>query len=287
MTPTPYLAARPRSGAALRLFCFHHAGGGASVFAPWPRALPPEVEVLPVRLPGREARYREPRITTRRELLAELDAHLGPLLDQPYALYGHSLGALVAHAFAQHRAGAGAGANAVTNASTSNGASTSTSTSPGDGAPNPPLALLVGACRAPNRPIPVEVGPDLDDEVLVGTLRGLGGIPDEMLARPGWLGRVVAVFRDDLLLNQDLRAARPRPVPVPVHAFAGAADLLASPGEMAAWSAYTTAGFHPHLVAGGHFFQRDPDFLAALRGVVERLTPAGARGALAGVTVVE
>src|SRR3954464_7409954 len=51
---------QPRPAARLRLFCFHHAGGGPGVFRTWPDDLPAEVEVCPVLLPGREARRGEP-----------------------------------------------------------------------------------------------------------------------------------------------------------------------------------------------------------------------------------
>ena len=44
--------------ASLRLFCFPYAGAGASVFAQWAKALPAEIEVHAVQLPGRETRWR-------------------------------------------------------------------------------------------------------------------------------------------------------------------------------------------------------------------------------------
>ncbi len=52
-------ASRPNPQARLRLFCFPHAGGGASFFRPWIGMLPPDIEVCPVQLPGRENRLKE------------------------------------------------------------------------------------------------------------------------------------------------------------------------------------------------------------------------------------
>ncbi|MFD8492875.1 thioesterase II family protein [Amycolatopsis sp. NPDC059657] len=83
-----------------RLLCFHHAGAGVSAFAPWKRMLAGTAEVVPVLLPGRDIRAREPRVTTREGLLDELAERAGPVLDRPYVLYGHSLGGLVAYTFA-------------------------------------------------------------------------------------------------------------------------------------------------------------------------------------------
>ena len=41
--------------ATRRTFCLAQAGAGASVFRQWDRSLPPDVQVVPVQLPGRES----------------------------------------------------------------------------------------------------------------------------------------------------------------------------------------------------------------------------------------
>ncbi|MGD0607253.1 MAG: thioesterase domain-containing protein [Streptosporangiaceae bacterium] len=80
----------------LPLFCLPHAGAGASAFRTWPDCLP-GVLVLPVQPPGRESRFREAPYERMGPLVAELAAiMLGVAGSRPYAVYGHSLGALVA-----------------------------------------------------------------------------------------------------------------------------------------------------------------------------------------------
>src|SRR5687767_1993710 len=54
----PFHRNRPRT--SLRLFCFPHAGGGASMYRRWQAGLPDEVEVCAVQLPGHETRISEP-----------------------------------------------------------------------------------------------------------------------------------------------------------------------------------------------------------------------------------
>ncbi|MFY0539568.1 thioesterase II family protein [Nannocystis pusilla] len=87
---------RPRPDARLRLFCCAHAGAAAHVFHAWPAGLPPDVEVCAVQLPGRAFRLAEPAYTAVEPLVAALDAAAAPLLDRPFAVFGHSMGALVA-----------------------------------------------------------------------------------------------------------------------------------------------------------------------------------------------
>jgi surfactin synthase thioesterase subunit len=126
---------QPRPDARLSLFCFHQAGGSSSLFdalqgegglpgdvevrrrpgplctacthgaaraRPPAGALPPRPQVLPVELPGRNARLREPRLTSMGDVVAATLAALAPALERrPFALLGHSMGAWVAYAVAQ------------------------------------------------------------------------------------------------------------------------------------------------------------------------------------------
>ncbi|MDJ1133952.1 thioesterase II family protein [Streptomyces iconiensis] len=228
-----------RSSATLRLFCFHHAGAGALTFARWKREFTSEVQVLPVRLPGRETRLREPRITEGSHLLDELDTHLGPLLEEPYAFYGHSLGALVAYRFAQHRQRTGQ---------------------------RTPALVGLGACPPPHLPTPLTEHRDLSDEGLLAALNRYGTLPSYLFERPRWLSTLLSTTRDDLHLAASLREGARERLTCPVHAFAGAEDEAATASAVAEWRRYTSGPFALHTVPGGHFFVREavlPELLAA------------------------
>jgi surfactin synthase thioesterase subunit/glycosyltransferase involved in cell wall biosynthesis len=77
----------------LRLFWFPHAGGGATA-----RAFP---AICPVRLPGREARIAEAPFERMEPLVAALADAIRPYLAQPFAFFGHSMGAAVAFELAR------------------------------------------------------------------------------------------------------------------------------------------------------------------------------------------
>jgi medium-chain acyl-[acyl-carrier-protein] hydrolase len=81
----------------LRLFCCHYAGGSASFCNGWTKFLPQGIEIVSVQLPGREERFHEPFVTDMAALIAELAPAVRPYLRVPFAIFGHSMGAMVAY----------------------------------------------------------------------------------------------------------------------------------------------------------------------------------------------
>ncbi|MDQ1050935.1 thioesterase II family protein [Streptomyces sp. V4I2] len=246
------LGRAPREDARLRLFCFHHAGGGASFYNAWPGRLPSDVDVLPVQLPGREARYREPRFQDAGEAVEALGRELGPRLDEgPWAAYGHSMGAMVAFALTAARLREGG---------------------------RPPEALFLGAYAAPHVSSTLPSADRYDDRELARLLVDFGGLSPQFLGRDDWLRVLLPILRDDLrICATHRRAGLPDPddeearLPLHVEAFAGADDPLVAPDAMRAWGRYANS-FRLTTVPGGHFFPRqapDPFF--------DRLSPSLAR----------
>ncbi|MGW6059458.1 thioesterase II family protein [Streptomyces sp. NPDC055189] len=87
---------RPPSEHPARMFCFPFSGSGASAFSAWPAAID-DVEVSPVQFPGRESRLGHPHYGTYENLAADLVGPLEPLLDRPFAFFGHCAGVLPAY----------------------------------------------------------------------------------------------------------------------------------------------------------------------------------------------
>ncbi|SBT65689.1 Surfactin synthase thioesterase subunit [Micromonospora sediminicola] len=104
---TRWLLQEPSSGARPLLFCFPYAGSGASSLRRWPGRIG-EIEVHPVQLPGRENRIREEPYRDFETFARDAVRALGPYLDRPYAVIGHCMGALLAHAFTSHAQEVGA-----------------------------------------------------------------------------------------------------------------------------------------------------------------------------------
>lgn len=217
--------------AAVRLLCFHHAGGSASMFRHWPAQLPAAVELVAVQLPGRADRFLEPAYDTMPPIVDELVEVIKPLLDQPFALYGVSMGARVAYALAHALQ---------------------------DRAMPMPAALYVASDPPPihdNGSWPWQNRAD----GLEGYVREMGGTPPEVLAQPELLRALLPTLRADLNVLSTLGARPPRPLAVRIHAFAGTEDTTTTPEQMRGWEAETSVGFRLDLLASGHFFDADAE----------------------------
>ncbi|ONK09536.1 alpha/beta fold hydrolase [Streptomyces sp. MP131-18] len=215
---------RPR--ARLRLVCLPHAGGAASSFRPWQSLLPTEVEVLTVQYPGREDRFHDALVDTMDELVREVVAAVGPVLDRPYALFGHSMGSAVAYevALALRRIGQ-----------------------------PPPVRLVASGRPAPHRTPGGNVHLR-DDDALVDDMVRLGGTPREVMADPDLRAMVLRYVRNDYRLIERYRPATPRTLPCPVSVFVGEDDPECGRNEAQTWSEVTPEPLSVSVFAGGHFF---------------------------------
>ncbi|MER5474918.1 thioesterase domain-containing protein [Streptomyces sp. NPDC002685] len=225
----------------VRLYCFAHAGAGVSGFGRWQHHCGPGIDIVPLPLPGRGSRRREPRTTDRDGLLADL---LGPLADAagqgPYALYGHSLGAMVAYTLTRALLDAGRPA---------------------------PALLALGACPAPHTPARTTAPDDISDTQLLSFVGTLDAAPGGPLAGGGsiWHRTVLPVLRDDLTLARALRAAAVDdaaargPLPVPVLAVGGREDPVVGPAALDGWQQWTSDRLVRRTVPGDHFFVHRPE----------------------------
>jgi surfactin synthase thioesterase subunit len=214
----------PDTDGGLRLYCLPHAGGSASTFRSWIGRLP-GVSVLPVQYPGRETRLSEPPHHRVPELAAELAAALlADTQDTPYAVYGHSFGALTAFELLYVIRAVGG---------------------------TMPVHLVVSGFSAPQAEDFTDDA--VTDEEIIALLRDLGGTPEQYLTDPRALKMIMPPLRADLTAKISYRYL-PRPsLEVPILAIAGTADRQAKLDSMRGWAAQTTAGFRLHPLTGGHF----------------------------------
>ncbi len=226
------LRLRKLSGAApgaLRLFCFPHAGGGPAAFQGWAQRLPGPVVVTPLRAAA----------AGMAELVAALYHAIAPELDQPFAFFGHSMGAAAAFELARLLRRRGR--------------------------PLPRLLVASGA-RAPQFRRGHTPPPEPDDAQLLEELRRLDGTPRNVLDDPELLRALLPVLRQDAAIYRNYVYADEPPLDCPVRAYGGVDDPHVRREHLEGWAEQTTAGFAVRTFPGGHFYlqtSRD-EFLAAL-----------------------
>lgn len=226
--------------ASRQLFCFSHAGGGPSFYRPWCAGLRPETAVCRILLPGRESRLDEPPFRHIADLMDPLCAALEPQLDRPYALFGHSLGALVAYEAARRFSRAGMAG---------------------------PACLIVSGRRAPgiggnHRPLHA-----LPDDEFVSEVARLNGMPSEVLDEPELLSIILPTLRADYQLAETYEPLPGGRLGCPVVAYMSTSDPEVEYSQVQAWREVTTGEFTMRVFRGDHFYLKAgrADVVDALR----------------------
>lgn len=222
-----WVQTRPLPQARLRLFCLPFAGGSAGSFMPWLPLLAPDIQVCAIQLPGRGARFGEAPISDLDVLIGHLSEVIAEHGDLPYALFGHSLGGLLAYELSHRCVQLGL---------------------------DLPRHLFVSASIAPRHR---SGGPRYDlmtDTQLLARLRDYAGTPPEVLANQELMELLLLAIRADFTLLQRYRY-RPRPrLDVPLTVLAGRDDTHVDAALLEDWQQETTGDCRLHGFEGGHFF---------------------------------
>lgn len=250
--PAPWFIARPALDvpAQMLIVCIPHAGGSSAAFNVWATCIAREgmaAELLIAQLPGHMPRFAEPALTDMSALITaltdELCLALATRADQPFVLFGHSMGAAVAYELAHELARRRS--------------------------PHTPRALFVSGRRLADRPA-VRMS-DFSDAALVAFLRHMGGTPDELLGEPSFVQFFLPPLRADLQL---IASYSPTLAPLdqpPVFVLLGARDgatreLLGDDvdGLAADWGSVARAGCAVRSFDDGHFYCYNASLVASV-----------------------
>jgi surfactin synthase thioesterase subunit len=223
-----FYCGQPRPEARIRLFCFPPAGGATTAYFSWPKYLPTAVELYACQMPGRERRSGETPLTDLELLVDQLVTASEPLLDPPFAFFGHSLGGLIAfevvRALRRHQRPL-------------------------------PQQLIVAGARAPQ--LPPEAPPihELSKTQFFAEMqRRWGPLPEAVRHDPQLLDFFLPILRADLTMLETYRYRDEPPLDCPITAYGGENDAGASRADLRAWRAQTRDMLALVLFDGGHFF---------------------------------
>ena len=246
----------------LRLFCFPFAGGGSAVYRSWSEFLDPAIEVVAVEPPGRLGRMEEKPIVDIKKFGSELVSEMRPLLDLPFAFFGHCLGGLTMYETARRLI-------------------RSTKFRP--------IHLFVSGARPPDRvsdqgPFENRLIDDLlrlgqfirnrpmyaqPDDVFGELIRHFN-IPatDQLLSDPKLRKLMLPVVRAEFRMASNYKFVKERPWDIPITCFAARGDPYVSRHHALGWGRFTNSRLQVYIRDGAHFAVVDD--MAFIHGIINK-----------------
>jgi medium-chain acyl-[acyl-carrier-protein] hydrolase len=185
------------------------------------------LELWQLRLPGREARFRETPFDRLDQLVPAAARGLLHILDRPFAFYGHSVGGVIAFELARYLSSR----HSLV-----------------------PRRLFVAACPAPHIPWTHAPLRNLPDDQLLDVVNSrYQAIPEAVLRDAEFRQFAARTLRADFSLIETYAHAPAAPLDCPITAFAGAGDTSVAVESIRAWSRHGSQ-FQAHTIPGDHFF---------------------------------
>lgn len=232
-----------------RLFLFPYAGGGPAVFRKWSAKPLNHTEAWIAHYPGRGSRHSESPVKQITTLAERLSQAIQPLLDKPFALFGHSLGGLVAFELARYLR---------------------------KGNLPQPTVLFVSACGAPHLPDPHPPIHTLPGSEFTEALKELNGIPSELFHQSNVMELLVPILRADLeAIESYLYTPNEPPLNCTIIAFGGLDDPRVSRERLEGWISHTDSSFKSQYFPGDHFFINTAreSIMASITAEIKALSP--------------
>jgi pyochelin biosynthesis protein PchC len=237
----------------VRLVCFPHAGGSAVFYRNWARAFPSSVELVAVQYPGRMERFTEAPIDDVHEMADAIARAILRAVRPPLALFGHSMGAMVAFETAL-RLECGPGPS--------------------------PIELFVSGRKGPSRHRR-GVRHTAPDEALFAYLRTLGGTDAAVFEQAELRPVLLPLLRSDFKCSETWQPDRDARVGCDLKVLVGDSDPEVSLDEAACWGEATDGAFVMRVFRGNHFYLIEheqaviADLHASCEVQLQRLSPPG------------
>tara|TARA_R110002110_G_scaffold415800_1_gene656297 strand:+ start:53449 stop:54141 length:693 start_codon:yes stop_codon:yes gene_type:complete len=208
------------------LFCFPFAGGSSALFHKIKRDIQ-NVDIQVMEYPGHGRRFSEPLKNRFADLENNLYDSLKPLLKQPYAIYGHSLGALIGFELTR---------KIIRN-----------------GDPAPQNFILSGR-RAPHIPPSMPQIHHLERESFIEKFEQYyQPLPSEIKNEPSTLALFLPIIKADISVLEDYQFDGYNEIlPCPITAIAGDSDLHSSLADVKLWKKYTSQ-FNCYEIKSDHY----------------------------------
>lgn len=210
----------------INLFCLPYAGGSRSAYYQYAKISPANLNIIPIELPGRGARFNEPPLTDIHLMVSDVFKQISRQLDQPYAIYGHSMGAILGYLLARK-----IDAERV----------------------NPPLHLFFTGSGGPSMLKKERKLFELERPALTKALKEMGGMPDEILNNDNHLDIFLPILRADFRAMESFEYVQCKKLNIPVSVITGSQENI-SWEKLESWKNETAATVDFRKLPGNHFF---------------------------------
>ncbi|CAK8714635.1 hypothetical protein GKODMF_06220 [Candidatus Electrothrix gigas] len=210
----------------IKLLMLPFSGGAAHVFNPFFDFAPSWLTLIPTDLPGHGRRFSEPLLTDIHAIVDDLFLQLSHEMTEPYAVYGHSFGAVLAYLLCRKTIAQGLPV---------------------------PLHLFVSGRRSPTCSNDEVLHTLPAREFLQGVL-SYGGISQEILKEPELIKMLLPVLRADFTAVENYIYRPEPPLQIPVTAMGGTEDHKVPFEQIIRWQDITAHRLRAEKCVGGHFF---------------------------------
>ncbi|WP_217602958.1 thioesterase II family protein [Chitinophaga sp. GbtcB8] len=208
------------------IFCFHFAGGSKYSYRQFISLAADNLRFIPIELPGRGARVRETLLTDMEMMADDLLDQIRNRLDVPYAIYGHSMGALLAYMVTVRIIRMGL---------------------------NKPLHLFVSGCEGPSAARSTKGISALPREEFIRKVEAMGGFPDDLLRQPEIINFFEPILRSDFQSVETYNYEPTTKLDLPITVMIGD-DEQVKYKEACEWRQETTHDIEIKIFPGKHFF---------------------------------
>jgi len=235
------------------VLCFPFAGAGASVYRRCQEYTSQVVRICPVQLPGREQRFGEELYTDVGQAVDGLLPEVLELIDdsREVALFGHSLGAVLAYEMAHRLSQLG--------------------------------DVLVSHLFVSGSPGPLtqreQRATGLSDEEFLQQVREFAGYTHPALEHPELRELLLPTLRADVAMHENYRPVSSSPLGAPITAIRGADDELVSREQASEWASATSRRYRLVEPPGNHMYLVDApaELVRLMEGVLTEQGVLGGR----------
>lgn len=226
----------------MRLFCIPFAGGTAVVYHGWQKSLPDSITVDFLELAGRGIRFSESLQPSIKQMAVDIYQRIAGI-KEPYAIFGHSMGGLLAYEAVKLLQAADQLL---------------------------PQQIFLSACEPPEHRIKNQIDITLPDKKFMQEVVELGGTPEEILEHEEFIQLLAPILKNDFLAieNYQYEEAKEK-IKSPVMLLSGKQDTEIHE-TIRNWQAYCENPCDFREFEGGHFFIQTQE-KEVLQLLVERL----------------